>query len=299
MTTSQDTRSAGKTALQRLQTAQGRYAMLALDQRESLRGMFANSPSGHTGTDEDLREFKLASTKLLTPFASGVLLDRLYALDQASLGALDPECGLIVAVDELIQEPGQPVTSTRLDTDANAALLSKVKANALKFLVMWRSEKEQGEREALISTVLNFAAEAGVASLIETIVLPEEGTRWAAYSEKNDAILRAAQEMASYPMDLYKAQVPGYQPGDVSGVASAARELDAIVSVPWVVLSNGVDIDDFSDAVGESCRGGASGFLAGRAIWSDVVGSISLDDTLEQVARPRLESLGHLVDSLT
>lgn len=272
--------------------------MLALDQRESLRGMFANSPSGKVGTDADLREFKLASTRLLTKFASGVLLDRLYALDQKSLDALDPGCGLIVAVDELIQKPGQPVTSTRLDTGANAAFLSEVKAVALKFLVIWRSEKEQGEREELISAVLNCAAEAGVASLIEAVVAPEQGSRWADYSEKNDAILQAAQEMAAYPMDLYKAQVPGYQPGNVSGVASAARELDALVPVPWVVLSNGVDIDDFSDAVGESCRGGASGFLAGRAIWSDVVGSVPLDDTLERVARPRLESLGHLVDSL-
>lgn len=298
MTPIRDTQSAGKTALQSLQTAHGGYAMLALDQRESLRGMFANSPSGKAGSDADLREFKLASTRLLTPFASGVLLDRLYALDQKSLDALDPGCGLIVAVDELIQKPGQPVTGTRLDTAANAAFLIEVKADALKFLVIWRSEKEQGEREELISAVLSCAAEARVASLIEAVVVPEQGSRWADYSEKNDAILRAAQEMAAYPMDLYKAQVPGYQPGNVSGVASAARELDALVPVPWVVLSNGVDIDDFSDAVGESCRGGASGFLAGRAIWSDVVGSMPLDDTLGRVARPRLESLGHLVDSL-
>lgn len=296
MTSIHDTSSGDKLA--RLQTPGGRYAMLALDQRESLRGMFANSPSGHSGTDADLREFKLASTRLLTPFASGVLLDRLYALDQDSLDSLDPECGLIVAVDELIQEPGQPVTSTLLDAEANASFLREVKADALKFLVMWRSDKERGEREALISTVLDLATEAGVASLIEAVVLPEEGNQWTDFSEKNDAILRAAQEMASYPMDLYKAQVPGYQPGDVSAVAAAARELDAMVPVPWVVLSNGVQIADFSDAVNQSCQGGASGFLAGRAIWSDVVGSVSLDDTLEGIARPRLESLAHLVNSL-
>jgi len=286
------------TGLARLQTSHGRYAMLALDQRESLRGMFSGAPTGQTGDDDDLRAFKLAATRLLTPSASGVLLDRLYALDSSSLEAIDPDCGLVVAVDELIQEPGQPVTSTRLDNGATVDFLRQVKADALKFLVMWRSENEKPERSELLGSVIELANNAGVASLIEAVVLPKEGLHWRDAKEKNDAILRAAQEMASYPMDLYKAQVPGYSPGDVTGVADAARELDSMMDVPWVVLSNGVAIEDFPDAVREACEGGASGFLAGRAIWSDVVGAQGLNDTLITIAQPRLERLSHLVNSV-
>jgi tagatose 1,6-diphosphate aldolase/sulfofructosephosphate aldolase len=39
------------------------------------------------------------------------------------------------------------------------------------------------------------------------------------------------------------------------------------------VLSAGVDFDEFADVLRISCDdGGASGFIAGRAVWKDAVG---------------------------
>jgi sulfofructosephosphate aldolase len=63
-----------------------------------------------------------------------------------------------------------------------------------------------------------------------------------------------------------------------------------------VVLSQGVERDDFPAAVGAAGRGGASGFLAGRALWSDVVGRADLDRALREVSVPRLERLAEIVD---
>lgn len=299
MTSSLTSPSKDRSQLDRLKTSGGSYAMLALDQRESLRGMFMPATSGHAASDQQLREFKLAATKVLTPAASGVLLDRLYALDDESLEAIDDDCGLVVAVDTLVQEAGQPVTSTKVDTLATADYLQSINADAVKFLVMWRSPQERSVREALIEQVLELAAEANVASLIEAVVLPPEGLEWGDMKFKNEAILQAAEEMSAFPMDVYKAQVPGYFPGDLSEVNNAAVELNRIIGREWVVLSNGVRIDDFAQAVAESCRGGASGFLAGRAIWSDLVGVEPLEGALTQVARPRLEHLSGIVDSIT
>jgi len=271
--------------------------MLALDQRESLRGMFMNS-IGRDGVDQELRDFKLSATSILSSAASGVLLDKDYALDQASLDAISPDCGLIVAADLLIQASGQPVSTTEVDTTVTPEFLAAVKASAIKFLVMWRGTSGHAERQGLIEPIVELARNAGVASLVDAVVLPEEGLHWESFEAKNEAILEAAREMATYSFDLYKAQVPGYIPGNLEGVEAAARELDSIIDSEWVVLSNGVERDDFAGAVAGACAGGASGFLAGRAIWADLVGVADLERNLRDIARPRLEKLATLVDSM-
>lgn len=45
------------------------------------------------------------------------------------------------------------------------------------------------------------------------------------------------------------------------------------MKMPWVILSSGVDADIFGRAVSIAMKGGASGFLAGRAVWASVVGA--------------------------
>jgi len=271
--------------------------MLALDQRESLRAMFGDH-LGRLGTDNELRKFKLTATKLLSSAASGVLLDKDHALDTESVDAISPHCGLIVAADVLEQISGEPVSNTQVDKTVTAEYLRSVNASAVKFLVMWRNTERKGERADLIGRVIELAKEAGVASLIEALVAPEQGAEWASFEEKNDAILEAATEMSKYRFDLYKAQVPGYVTGNLDGVEGASRQLDSIIGSEWVVLSNGINQSDFAEAVEAACVGGASGFLAGRAIWSDIVGSENLDEVLRDVARPRLERLAGLVGSL-
>jgi sulfofructosephosphate aldolase len=59
-----------------------------------------------------------------------------------------------------------------------------------------------------------------------------------------------------------------------------------------------VRADRFPDAVRLACEAGASGFLAGRAVWASVVGSPRLDEDLEQVAVPALQRLVQVVDDI-
>ena len=87
------------------------------------------------------------------------------------------------------------------------------------------------------------------------------------------AIVEAAAELSPLGPSLYKVQVPSGRQGHArTSSRRACTELGEAITGPWVVLSQGVDRDDFLGAVRAACRGGASGFLAGRALWSDVVG---------------------------
>jgi sulfofructosephosphate aldolase len=138
------------------------------------------------------------------------------------------------------------------------------------------------------------AAAAGVASLVEAIVRPARGKDWDSET-RHAAILQAAHEIATLGGTIYKAEVPGYLPGDVSRVREQSELLSQIVPGPWVVLSNGVDQPDFTAAVREACLGGAHGFLAGRAIWGDTVADPDTLGALTQRSADRLRTLTAVV----
>lgn len=270
----------------------GGFAMVAMDQRESLRTMFDAAGAGRPA-DDVLVGFKLEVARALGPLASGFLIDRHYGFERA--GALLPDsCGLILAVDELEQDPGGPVQETGLDEAALAADLAGVRA--LKLLVIWRRDERRSERVELAA---RFAAEArarGVLSVLEPVVRATPAEEAAETWDLDDAIREAARELSPTGADLYKVQVPSGGRGSDAELAARCRALAADITGPWVVLSQGVHHDDFLRAVTLACQAGASGFLAGRALWSDLVGAPDLPADLRAVARPRLERLCTVVD---
>ncbi|QAY73419.1 hypothetical protein ET445_08770 [Agromyces protaetiae] len=291
--TTHDTRPTSPT--RRLALADGGFAMVALDQRESLRRMFP-AVHGAEVDDDTLRRFKRDALEVLSPLASAVLLDRLYAIDDARPAELDDAAALIVAADVLNQPAGEPVFDTSLDPEVTVEYLHQVGADALKLLVIWRASDSADERAALVDSFLALSREAGVLSLVEGIVRPSDGREhWADHAERHEAILAAAAELGTTGTDLYKAEVPGYIPGDVSKVREHSERLTALVPVPWVVLSNGVAQADFADALREAVAGGASGFLAGRAIWSDTVAEDDPASALRSRSVARLDALGGIV----
>ena len=54
---------------------------------------------------------------------------------------------------------------------------------------------------------------------------------------------------------------------DLSEIKDFCKEVTALAGVPWVILSAGVEIDEFVENVRIATKAGASGFLGGRAIW--------------------------------
>ncbi len=268
--------------------------MVAIDQRESLRRMFPLL-DGQEVDDGALRRFKREATTALSPYASAVLLDRCYGVDRSRPAGLAEGTALILAADDLTQPAGQPVVSSRLDPLVTVDYVQQVGAEAIKLLVIWYEDGPAAEREDLVRSFVQLADAAGVVSLVEGVVHPSVGAEWADMGRRHDAIIRAAVELSSYGGAIYKAEVPGYVPGDLSLVREQARQLTDMIDVPWVVLSSGVALAEFPGAVAEAVAGGASGFLAGRAIWSDTVVAEHPAQALAELAVPRLRSLRDIV----
>jgi sulfofructosephosphate aldolase len=289
-------RDVAPTVLSGLQRPGGKYAMLALDQRESMRGMFPRNANGSFVDDAKLKSFKQVAIDALTPYASAVLLDRPFGLGDHKPAHIAKNCGLIVAVDVLHQRPGHEITSVSLDESVTPDYLKHVEADAIKLLVLWRRHSGKSERAQLVSRAIEIARTAGVVSLIEGIVRPDTDKHWSSKAERHDAILACGSELSALGPDIYKAEVPGYVPGDIAQVRAQSAEMTRIVGRDWVVLSNGVEAKDFAPAVAEALAGGASGFLAGRAIWADTVATADPGAAMRERSIDRLKALGALVD---
>jgi sulfofructosephosphate aldolase len=253
--------------------------MVAMDQRESLRTMLREH--GRPDGDASVARFKAAVARELAPHASGFLIEP----DHAAAVAPFVERGLIIAVDRLVQERGAAVDDTSLDQDAPVPPT----AAALKLLVIWRDDDRRAERLELARRFVELAAHRGLLSVLEPVVrVPEEA--------REAAIVEAARELGDTRPSLYKCQVPLAGKGDPAEITRWARAIDEALPVPWVVLSQGVAPEDFPSAVEASCRGGASGLLAGRAVWAPTLAAADQEAALRHFSVPTLERLAAIVD---
>jgi sulfofructosephosphate aldolase len=255
----------------------GTFAMVAMDQRESLRTMLREH--GHDASEQRVARFKAAVARELAPYASGFLIEADH------LATVKPHVphGLILAVDLLDQEEGAAVEDTSLDEDVRPS----TEAVALKLLVIWRDDDRRDARVKLSQRFVELAAAHGLLSVLEPVVR-HESREW--------AIVEAARELGAVRPSLYKCQVPLEGKRDPAEITRHAREIDAALPVPWVVLSQGVAPNDFPAAVEAACRGGASGFLAGRALWTSALAADDPTDLLRSRSVPRLRQLGAIVD---
>lgn len=274
----------------------GAFAMLAMDQRVSLETMFRNA--GRDTSSATLDPFRDLVLETAAPHVSAILLDRGY-LSRVGVGDWAGDTtGLIVAVDDLQQPEGLPAQDSTIDQEA-AALAATLGANALKLLVIWLAgagDEKHAQQAAMTREFVELAHAQGMLALVE--VIAHGGVKPGDQPLTADELLEAAQVLGR-GSDIYKAQVPIHGGDTAQDVERLAREMTATVEVPWVVLSTGVADARFPELVGASCRGGASGFLAGRAIWSRAVPATTTEQTRELLATSAsdLSRLARIVDT--
>ena len=273
----------------------GALAMVAVDQREALRGMFAAHQT-EAVPDSQLTQFKVDVARELSPYASALLVDQEFGLDAiVNAKALAPNCGLIAAADLLIGPAGGAATDTDVDPAVDPLRMKEIGSIGLKFLVLWRNDESVEQRKILVDRFNKLCEVSGLPSIIEVIVKPPLDS--SKPFDREEELITAAKEAANWSADLYKAEVPFHGEGDLTRITRNSERISEAINGPWVVLSNGVKAPHFADAVTACAKGGASGFLAGRAVWADIVGAPDIPAALREVSIPRLEKLGEIVDT--
>jgi tagatose-1,6-bisphosphate aldolase len=271
----------------------GVLAIIAMDQRNTLRRMF--QAVDIKAREEDLRTAKADVARALTPAASGMLLDPTFGVPAVTEArALAPSCGLLVAAEPSSRDSynGEPRISR--DPELNARWVSEQGGDALKFLVQLRADRPipaSGEpdlvRETLdvCSEIISDCNSEGLPSVIENLVYELPGEQLSGKA-RADAIIAAAIALDELDIDLLKLEYPGSP--------EACRRLAEALHRPWAVLSAGVPFEQFSDVLKIAFdEGGAAGFIAGRSIWREALplNGMERQRFLDSVARPRLDDL--------
>lgn len=227
--------------------ASGGFAMLAVDQREAMRMMFAAAGAPAPVADSVLTDFKVNAAKALSPYASAILVDQQFCYRQVvEQNAIAKSCAMIVAADEFIPGNGIPVDSVVIDRKINPLQIKQDGGKALKLLVLWRSDEDAQQRLDMVKEFNELCHSHGLVSIIEPVVRPpRRGDKF----DREQAIIDAAKELGDSGADLYKVEMPLYGKGPQQELLCASQRLNDHINMPWVILSSGVDEKLFPRAV--------------------------------------------------
>jgi tagatose-1,6-bisphosphate aldolase len=283
--------SASGAGLASIARADGTLAIVAMDQRNTLRRMLTDV--GRPTDSDELRAFKVDVVRALSPSASAVLLDPEFGVPAVrDAGALADGCATLVAVEPAERDVWEGEPRASRDPDRTAAWVSGMGGDAVKLLVQMRPDRPRRDGEPdLVSEVVEVVravvadcAAEGVPSVVETLLYPLPGEEPLSPRQRADLIAESARILTEVRPDLLKLEYPV----DAEGCRAVA---DA-VTVPWAVLSAGMPFDAFLDAVVTSCdEGGACGFIAGRVYWREAVALEGAERAafLANTGRTRLE----------
>ncbi|MFJ9005519.1 hypothetical protein [Streptomyces canus] len=273
----------------------GFFSMVAVDQRESLRHMLREGQQLDEVDDAALTGFKTAVVDSISEAASGILLDQQYGLEAAQRA----RCPVILAADILSSsEAGGPVDIAAIDDTVTAETVDRFGAQALKLLLPWHPQ-HRNEAIDLAHAFMALCRELGLPGVLEGVVRPRKG-RTASSGGFAEALIAAAVDLAPTRPDLYKTEVVFGSPADRHLATATAQAITDVMTCPWVVLSSGVAAHDFGAAVAASVAGGASGFLAGRAVWSGATIAPDPHGYLRSYAAANLQGLTeHIRDTVS
>jgi len=292
--------------IQQLADANGFLTMCAIDHRDSLKKSLKPENPDAVGY-QDMVDFKLDLCQATAPYASAILLDPLYGAAQTiAAGILPGHSGLLVSIEKTGYSGEKTARITEILPDWGVKKIKRMGASAIKILIYFRPDlKDAASKQlSLLSNLADQCIEEDIPLLVEPISYPVEevGTSSRKFAEmKPGLVIETARQMTNLPIDVLKAEFPADMEfeQDERKLLDYCRELDRASQRPWVLLSAGADFETFKKQVTIACKAGASGFLAGRALWQEGVQIRSREERMNffrNTAASRLKELAGLVN---
>jgi tagatose 1,6-diphosphate aldolase len=302
-------------SMRRLSDDNGLLKMLAMDQT----GPIVNPIKAKRGVDtipfNDVSDVKQAIAKHLAPHASAVLVDPPLGY-ATSIARIPPRTGLILATEWatwVVTETGRKSSNI---PQWDAGEIRKIGADAVKVNLWFRPDVSDDVRKhqlAYLQSVKDACAKADIVFLLEFLIYPypSEDPNFV-IQNRTKLVLEALSDpevMDPSGVDIYKleAPVPVHNVPDPDGPGAAAiqsvfEKMANNLKRPWVLLSAGASPEDFLKMLRYAYRAGASGYLAGRAIWAPAFDKFpdmkAMEHELETAAVPFMQQVNELTDRM-
>jgi tagatose 1,6-diphosphate aldolase len=294
--------------LRRLQTAAspaGVFRILAIDHRGVLLRMMDPHGGGHVPAERVTR-IKLDVVREVGPLTTAVILDPQYgALQAIACGALPGHVGLLTPLESEPRAagPGAPGEDRPAWSVRQAC---QIGASGVKLYLSYHPDADDRTRaqEDLVRDVVRQCAEEDMPLFLEPVArsldpdAPIGSARFA--RQRRHLSLRIVERLGALGPDVLKLQFPvdGRHETDEAVWRTACAELNDASPVPWALLSAGDPFEIFKAQLQVACEAGASGFMAGRALWSEVATAEEPERRalLTETVLPRMQELNQIAD---
>ncbi len=277
--------------------------MVAVDQRTSFVRMLKKS---HSTVNKSLvREVKKEIIETLAPNASAVLIDPVYCLPFADL--VKQHTALLFCLEKSPVKQVKHEKLTQLQKGFSVAKAKKLGADAVKLNLHYNplsSKKTLTHQRNLVKKVGKDCKKQKIPFLLEIIVYPVNDKLLAFELQKPMLIISAVKEFSKkvYNVNILKLQaIHELKKKRNHNEALFYKQFCKILSaqtLPWVLLSAGVDFKTFSKDLKIAMKNGCSGFLAGRAIWKHALSFKNPKKRLKwikKIAKSNLKKLNKIV----
>ncbi len=277
-----------------LSNSAGVIAAAAMDQRGSLKKGIASAKgiSQDQVTDQMMEEFKVAVSRILTPYASAILLDPEWGLPAAKARA--GNAGLLLAYEETGYEATDKHRMPDLLPHLSVKRIVEMGADAVKILLYYTPYTPADVNDIKHAFIERIGAECeafDIPFFLEFVGYDENGADEKAleYAKKKPSVVKGAMEEFSkpqYKVDVLKVEVPinpAFVEGSRAFKGTAAytraealdlfRECASVATKPFIYLSAGVTNEIFIENLEFAAESNTdySGVLCGRATWLDGV----------------------------
>lgn len=284
----------------------GAFTILAFDHRQSFARMLTPRPEKSI-TYADIVTPKAAVVETLAPHASAVLLDPEYSAAQSiASGVLPGRTGLLVAIEETGYSGTDTARKSNLVSGWSVAKIKRMGADAVKLLIYYHPEAGEltDYQEKLTRDVIQDCRRYDIAFFLEPVsysIDPKLDKGSAGFAAGRPKLIRdIASRLGALGPDVLKLEFPVdvIRDPDEGNWARACEVVSEATDCPWAVLSAGVDFDMYKRQVDIACRSGASGYIAGRAVWKEGIPKPPQlrVDWLRNVAAARLDQLAEIAD---
>jgi tagatose 1,6-diphosphate aldolase len=308
--------------LRRLADDEGLFKMLAVDQRPPIKDLVNAARGTSVASYTDVANVKRLLLEELGPYSTAMLLDPHYAYPTA-IDAVSPRSGLLMTLeDSVFEETAKGRMSAEID-NWSVDKIRRVGADAVKVLAWYRPDADPGvieHQKRFVATIGEACRRHDIPYLFELLVysFPGEEQHTSGYVEqavkRADHVIESVETFADpvYGIDVFKLEspIPASDVPDPHGEDAVAIEhtqqlfkaLDRASSAPWVMLSAGAEKEAFLRILTYAYRAGASGFLAGRAIWWNEVKAFpdlgAARSALRSESVPYMKKINILTDDL-
>jgi len=300
---------------------------VAMDQRVSLRKDLAKATdrSPEMITCRQMEEFKSAVVEVLSPYASGVLLDPEYGLEASWRRASGT--GLLLAYEEAGYDNTKGGRVPSLLPGWTVRRSTELGADCVKLLIYYNPFAESWVnlyKRAFVERVGAECAYLDVPFFLELVGYDCQGLTELEYARvKPQIVTESTREFSkeNYSVDVFKVEIPvdlrfvsgtqAFQGGECLYSLNEAREhyrqAAAAAEKPFIYLSSGVSDPQFRESLEIAVDAGAtfSGVFWGRAIWEDGIpvyakhGLSALEDWLSGRGVQSIEALNKILERAT